>query len=147
MKSAGWNPLLQLKPDKPNFASHAMCIADAIVEKSGGDGGEQQVFRDKRAKSACRRSIMWERMTIRDNANLRNIPRLLTAPDTYDPETNELNGGFFFTLQRMAAVRQRRRSATRPVGVLMRLNDKNSQSTTVRDVIETLKSHFAILCG
>ena len=102
MKSVGWNPLSQLKPDSPNFASHAMCIADAIVEKSGGDDGGNSKFFERSAQNLVQALIMWERLDKGDEANLRNIPALLTAPDTYDPATKKLTGGFTFTLQRMA---------------------------------------------
>lgn len=144
MKSAGWNPLLHLKDDKPNFASLAMCIADAIVEELGGAGNSNSAFFDRSAKNFVQALVMWERINNPDAPNLRNVPQLFSEPATYDPETKALTGGFLFTLKRMAVCKNDviREAAN---DVLERLEDKNSQSTSVRDTILTLKSHFAFL--
>jgi type IV secretion system protein VirD4 len=145
LESVGWNPLLQLDPRSHDFEGDAMCIADALVEKSSSDGGSSNgKFFDRSAQNLVQALVMWERLTNGDNANLRDIPTLLNAPDIYDPDTKKLKGGLTHTLQRMAA------SSNYVIenaanSILVRLNDKNSQSTSVRDVADTLKSHFAFI--
>jgi type IV secretory pathway TraG/TraD family ATPase VirD4 len=143
MKSVGWNPLRQLQPDKPTFASHAMCIADAIVEGEGGGGGNAAFF-ERSAKNLVQALIMWERISNPEAPNLDNIPRLLNAPDVRDPKTKKLTGGFSYTLQEMALCESDvvRQAAN---GLKTRLEDKNSQATSIRDVIATLNSHFAFM--
>src|SRR5271155_871591 len=104
LESVGWNPLLQLNPGSPDFEGDAMCIADAIVEKSSGSsGGEGGKFFERSAQNLVQALLMWERISKGEAANLRNIPTLLNDPDTYDPTTTKLNGGFTFALQNMAA--------------------------------------------
>jgi type IV secretion system protein VirD4 len=143
MKSAGWNPLKQIKTDSPNFASHAMCVADAIVEKSSGNQGENAGFFERSALNLMQALIMWECLSNPENPNLRNIPILLTARDTTDPVTKELTGGLIFTLQRMAAcdnyVVQNMAN-----GILERF-DKDREARSIRDGMETLKSHLTFI--
>jgi type IV secretion system protein VirD4 len=143
LESAGWNPLLQLKIDSPNFASHAMCIADAIVEQSSGGQGENAGFFERSALNLVQALIMFERISNGDDANLRNIPILLTARDTHDPVTKKLTGGLTFKLEQMAAcdnyVVQNMAN-----GILDRFS-KDSEARSIRDGMETLKSHFAFM--
>jgi len=143
MKSVGWNPLKQIKKDSPNFESHAMCIADAIVEKPSGSQSSNEGFFERNALNLMQALIMWECLSNGENPSLRNIPILLTARDTRDPATKELTGGMTFTLQRMAAcdnyVVQNMAN-----GILERFS-KDGESKSIRDGFETLKSHLAFI--
>jgi type IV secretion system protein VirD4 len=127
LESVGWNPLAQLDPQSPDFAGDAMCIADAIVEKTAGDGHNK--FFDEYAQNLVQAVVMWERDRNGDDANLRNI-RSLMADDK--------------SFEHMARSRNR---AIREMGedIHKRVTDKDSQKTSIRDVIETLKKNLAFL--
>jgi type IV secretory pathway TraG/TraD family ATPase VirD4 len=52
MKSAGWNPLLHLNPDKPTFASHAMCIVSGVLPPPSSSRRDEGVW-SPGWRSAC----------------------------------------------------------------------------------------------
>jgi type IV secretory pathway TraG/TraD family ATPase VirD4 len=141
LESVGWNPLLQLDTQSRDFAGDALCIADAIVEKSAGGGSSE--FFDRSAKNLVQALVMWERLQNGRKATLRNIPKMLTGR-TDGQRAKESQGGFLPTLEGMAKCKNDvvENIAAR---LLERLNDKNSQSTAIQDVIETLLSHFAFV--
>jgi type IV secretion system protein VirD4 len=156
LKSVGWNPLLQLDQQSKDFAGDAMCIADAIIEKSSS-GGNSDYF-DRQAKNAAQALIMWERMQNGRNASLRNIPKMITGrtvnqltindttliQSTDSDTTSEQRSGFMPTLEKMAKCKNDV-VANWAARMLERLNDKNSQTTDVQNVIETLLSHFGLI--
>ena len=127
--SVGCNPLLQLERGE-DFAGDAMCVADAIVERSTGGGNSE--FFDRSAKNLVQALVMWERIANGDEATLRNIPLLLSR------------GDFLKTLRKMAKCDDYtvQNTASR---LLQRLKDKGSQATSIQDVIETMLSHFAFV--
>jgi type IV secretion system protein VirD4 len=134
LKSAGWNPLLQLDPDSDDFAGDAYCIADALVETPAkGDD-----YWSLSARNLAIALVMWERYSAGDKANLSRLRALVTAPNKFNKDGG-VTGGFLFTLYQMAGCKHaaisnvserfRKRSADAKEG--------KSQSNSLEDVIET----------
>ena len=128
LTSIGWNPLLQLDPESDDFSGDAMCIADAIIDRSG-DG--KSSFFENRAKEFFRAFIMHERITKGREASLYHLSSMLSRD-------------LIKTLQAMAL------SENKIVGdagleFLRRKEDKNSQSSSLEDVIATIKANIYFL--
>jgi len=123
MQSAGWNPLLQLDPKSHDFAGDALCLGDALGDRSAGGDGNAKFFElgSENLLTAC---MMWERFSKGDKASLRNVRAELCRPSLLD------------TLKRMAECDN---YAIRNAGgrLYARLTDDNSKATSVQDVIET----------
>jgi type IV secretion system protein VirD4 len=141
LESAGWNPLLQLDPDGQDFEGDARTIADALIEKSG-DG--QNRFFDNNAENIVTALIMWERFSKGDKASLINIRAELSRPTVYNAK-NEPVSGLLHTLKAMSECKEKR--AIQDVGgrAYGRFTDKNSQSTSSQDVIDTALSNLGFL--
>ena len=76
LHSNGWNPLLQLDPASPDFASDARCIAEAMGEKSVDGKGE---FFETSMENLWTAFAMWERRTKGNKASLRRRARTIRA--------------------------------------------------------------------
>jgi type IV secretion system protein VirD4 len=96
------------------------------VRPAGNSGNK---FFDDYAKNLLQALVMWEKLTKRDAANLRNIRGLIQADDTFPN----------MVLSKNRVVREM------GIDVYKRLTDKNSQSTGIRDGMETLKNNLAFL--
>jgi type IV secretion system protein VirD4 len=140
LESAGWNPLRQLDPDG-DFEGDARTIADALIEKSG-DG--QSRFFDSNAENVLTAQIMWERYTKGDRASLVNIRAELSQPTVYDKD-NQPVSGLLHTLKAMAECTAKRAIQDAGGRAYARLTDKNSQSTSAQDVIDTALSNLGFL--
>lgn len=125
----GWNPLAQLDPQGPDFASDAQAAAEAVVTKGTGNNSE---FFDASMENLWSVFCMWERLTKGKDASLRNVREQLAESDLVE------------TLKLMA---QNSEYAIRVAGkrALARLTDKNSQSTSTQDVIETVMKNTVFL--
>jgi type IV secretion system protein VirD4 len=129
LKDCRWNPLLQpKKPPNPDFAGDARCIADAILTKSAGGGNNK--FFDTAAENMLTLFIMAE--CLKERPDFNNIRLELSSPSLSQ------------TLERMAE------SDALPVRVaagrlLTRLTDKNTQNTSINDIIETVLKDMAFL--
>jgi type IV secretion system protein VirD4 len=125
LKDCGWNPL-RLKPQSPDFAGDARCIADAILSKSAGGGSSK--FFDISAENMLALFVMAE--CLKERPDFNNIRLELASPSL--PKT----------LERMAE------SDVLPVRIMAgrlftRLTDKNTQNTSVNDIIETVLKDLA----
>jgi type IV secretion system protein VirD4 len=128
LKDRGWEPLRQPNRRSDDFAGDARCIADAIISKSAGGGNSK--FFDISAENMLALFVMAE--CLKDKPDFNNIRLELSSPTL--PQT----------LGRMAE------SDALPVRVaagrlFTRLSDKNSQSTSVNDIIETVLKDMAFL--
>jgi type IV secretion system protein VirD4 len=83
LKDSGWNPLRQLKPQSPDFAGDARCIADAILTKSAGGGNNK--FFDTAAENMLTVFIVAE--CLKDQPDFNNIRLELSSPTL--PQTLE----------------------------------------------------------
>jgi len=152
MESAGWNPLLQLDPKSHDFAGDAVCIADALIDRAAGGGGNS-VFFENSAENLLTALIMWECFTKSgkpglpviwqqymrtDKPSLRAIREELGRPTLYDQKKQPVSG-LLHTLKCMAECDN---YAIRTTGgrLYSRLTDENSKATSVQDVIETVLS-------
>ncbi len=131
LHSNGWNPLLQLDPASPDFASDARCIAEAMGEKSVDGKGE---FFETSMENLWTAFAMWERRTNGNEASLRNVLEQFARP------TDELVA----TLKSMS---ESDSYAMRVVGgaTYARLTNTNSQSTSLQDVIATIIKNTTFL--
>jgi len=142
LESHGWNPLLYLDPDSPDFAATARTIADCIVTKSTGGSSE---FFNASAVNLLSLFIMWVVYSNTDDLpELWQVRTLLTQPTVYDKKTKQPVGGLMHTLTLMS---QCPLASIRAAGsrMLSRLSDANSQSTSAQDVIDTLLKDLAAL--
>lgn len=124
MESHGWNPILQLDPDKPaEFYSKAKTIAEACANMSGDGKNDffETSFTDLTA-AFC----MLERIHNGDKAHLRNV-RAAIAGSREEMllalEQMKTSGHYALQVAGSAAY--------------ARLTDKNSQATSFADVIAT----------
>ena len=141
MQSHGWNPLLYLDAESPDFAATARTIADCIVTKSTGSGE----FFSTAAVNLLTLFIMWEVYICGNRLpNMASVRDAITAPTLYDEETKKPVSGLLYTLQLMSECRV---DAIRAGGarLLTRLSDTNTQNTSVNDIIETLLKDLAPL--
>src|ERR1700693_908678 len=76
LKDRGWEPLRQLKPQSPDFAGDARCIADAILTKSAGGGSSR--FFDIGAENMMTPFVMAE--CLKERPDLNNIRLELSSP-------------------------------------------------------------------
>ena len=131
MKSDGWNPLLQLDPKSHDFTGDALCIADALIERTAG-GGDNGAFFQKSAEALVMSAAMFERDTKGDKASLRNVRAELASASFTD------------MLKRMA---ESDNYAIRTAGGRLhaRLTDANSHSTSAQDVVDTCLSETRFL--
>ncbi|MHB8270221.1 type IV secretory system conjugative DNA transfer family protein [Bradyrhizobium sp.] len=136
LQGRGWNPLLQLDPDSLDFESDSMCVADAIIEKSG-DGGNSKFF-DNSAENFTAAWVMWERFSKGDRPSLADIRAELSAPTIYDAKTKEPKSGFLHTLKQMMACSDHPAIADAGGRLYSRLSDRNSFGTSAQDVIDTV---------
>jgi len=141
LESAGWNPLLQLDPDGSDFEGDARTIADALIEKSGDSHSR---FFDNNAENMVTALIMWERFKKGDKASLVNIRADLSKP-TVNGKNGQPASGLLHTLKSMSECSEKR--AIQDVGgrAYARFTDKNSQSTSSQDVIDTALSNLGFL--
>ena len=149
LKSAGWNPLLQLDPASHDFAGDAYCIADALIDKGGGGNSK---FFENSAENLAIALVMWERFSKRDKASLDNLRALVSAPTEFketgkklpngEPE-KELSGGFLFTLQQMASC-EHAAIANVSGRIFARLTGKG-EAKSVEDVIDTFMASTRFL--
>jgi type IV secretion system protein VirD4 len=142
LKSAGWNPLLQLDPGRPNFAADAASIADAIVTKADG-GTSNTKFFDISAERLVTLFVMNERIENPECPSLRNVATSLSEQSVYAKGEGPV-GGFAWHLSRMMtsdhyAVRT---MATR---IMARLRDADSHNTSLQDVIDTALKDFSFI--
>ena len=128
LKDCCWNPLRQPNPQSPDFAGDARCIADAIISKSAGGGNNR--FFDISAENMLALFIMWE--CLKDKPDFNNIRLELASPSL--PQTLERMANCDVLPVRLAAGR-----------LFVRLTDKNTQNTSVNDVIETVLKDMAFL--
>ena len=130
LKSAGWNPLMQLDRKSPNFASQARAIAQAVTDR--GEGGGNHDFFDASAENIFTGFCMRERVKHGDKASLRNVRE--------DLAEGALENG----VKEMA---QSNNYAMRIIGKRLqnRLTNKNAQSTSVEDVIDTILKNTSFL--
>jgi hypothetical protein len=56
--------------------------AEALIDK--GDGGGNSKFFENSAENPAVALIMWERFSKRDNASLRNLRALVSAPTMFN---------------------------------------------------------------
>jgi type IV secretion system protein VirD4 len=122
--SSSWNPLLQLNPDSDDFAGDAFCIADALVEKSGG-GGNHRFFEDA-SENLVAAMAMWERYDKGDRASLRNMRRELADLPGLKATLKKMSESRVFAIQ-VAGER-----------AYSRLTDEQSHANSLQDVIETV---------
>jgi type IV secretion system protein VirD4 len=132
MRSAGWNPLLQLDPRSHDFSGDALCIADAVIERTAGGGGTNSAFFQNSAEALMMSAAMFERDTKGDRASLRNVRAEIASPSFLD------------MLKRMA---ESDNYAIRTAGgrLYARLTDANSHSTSAQDVVDTCLSETRFL--
>lgn len=133
MKSDGWNPLLQLDPRSHDFSGDALCLADAVIERTAGGGGNaNNAFFEDSAEALMMSAAMFERDTKGGKAGLRNVRAEIAS------------ASFLDMLARMA---ESKNYAIRTAGgrLCARLMDKNSQSTSAQDVIDTVLSKTRFL--
>jgi type IV secretory pathway TraG/TraD family ATPase VirD4 len=130
LQSVGWNPVLQVDPKSHDFEGDALCLADALIDRSTGGGNN--VFFENAAENLLTALIMWERYTKGDKASLRNIRAELCRPSLLD------------TLKLMAECDN---YAISNAGgrLYARLTDPNSKATAVQDIIETVLSSTRFL--
>lgn len=139
--SDGWNPLLQLDPESSDFEADAMCIADALIEKSS-EGGNSRFF-DNSAENLVAALIMWERYTKGEEANLANIRAELSERTIY--KGKRPIGGLLYTLKQMAECREHRSISDAGGRLYYRLTDPNSHATSAQDVIDTVLANTKFL--
>jgi type IV secretion system protein VirD4 len=143
LKSAGWNPLLQLDPASPDFAGDAVSVGDALIEKSGGNGGNSKFF-ETSAENLVTALAMWERHANGDKADFRNIRLELASPSVFGKKASEPIAGLLHTLKQMSECDF---YPLRVAGgrAYARLTDANSQSTSLQDVIDTILKELRFL--
>jgi type IV secretion system protein VirD4 len=131
MQSGGWNPLLQLDPESPDFESDARCISEAIVDRSTDSKSD---FFESSMENLWTVFAMWERRTNGSKASLRNIRSELSMP-------------IKVLLQTLKTMAESDDYAMQVAGgrAYARLTDANSQSTSMQDVIETIMKNTAFL--
>ena len=128
LKSHGWNPLLQLDPER-NFEEDAASIADAIVTKADA-GTSNTKFFDISAERLVTLFVMQERLT-NPQPSLRNVVMSLSEQSVYAKGQGPI-AGFAYHLTRMMesenfAVRA---MATR---IMARLRDADSHNTSLQE--------------
>ena len=136
LQSDGWNPLLQLDPESFDFEADAMCIADALIEKSN-DGGNSRFF-DNSAENLVAALVMWERYTKGEKASLANIRAELSQRTIYAKKSKRPVGGLLYTLKRMAECTEHNTISDAGGRLYYRLTDPNSHATSAQDVIDTV---------
>ncbi len=129
LKDCGWNPVLQVKRQKGDEAGAARCVADAIITKSAGGSGNGEFF-EISAQNLLTLFIIWE--AAKAQPDLNNIRLELASASLTQ------------TLERMA------NCDVLPVRVMAgrlfaRLTDKNTQNTSINDIIETVLKDLAFL--
>lgn len=136
LESDGWNPLLQLDPESADFEADAMCIADALIEKSN-EGGNARFF-DNSAENLVAALVMWERHTKGKKASLANIRANLSRQTTYDKKTKQPVSGLLYMLKQMANCTEHSTISDAGGRLYYRLTDPNSHATSAQDVIDTV---------
>ena len=131
LESAGWNPLLQLQPDSADFPSDARKIAQAMG--TGGKSDHKGEFFESSQENLLTAFIMWERL-ISPRPSLRNVRKMLASPMEqllmdFDLMAKSPISGLSIIGSRLKT----------------RLSDKNSQSTSIQDVIETALKNMSFL--
>ena len=136
LESTGWNPLAQLDPESDDFGTDARSLAEAVIEKSGDSKSD---FFETSMENLWTVFCMWERLQNGAKASLCNVRETLA-----DFKGDDKNAGLLATLK---AMRELDRRAIRiPAKRLYdRLTDRNSESTSVQDVIETVMKNTAFL--
>jgi len=136
LESAGWNPLAQLDAESEDFGADARSLAEAMVDKSGNAKGE---YFETSMENMWTVFAMWERLQKGESASLCDVREALA-----DSIGSGEGAGLLATLKAMAE--SERRAIRIPAKRLYaRLTDKNSQSTSVQDVIETVMKNTAFL--
>jgi type IV secretion system protein VirD4 len=128
LKDSGWNSLRQPKRQNPDFAGDARCIADAILSKSAG--GDNSKFFDISAENLLAVFIMAE--CLKERPDFNNIRLELASPSL--PQTLERMAESDVLPVRVAAGR-----------LFTRLTDKNTQNTSINDIIETVLKDLTFL--
>ena len=133
LESNGWNPLAQLDPDSDDFGSDARSIAELMIDKGSTGKGE---FFETSMENLFTVFTMWERLQKGEKASLCDVRETLA----------EL-GGDDAVLANLEAMKKSELRAIRiPAKRLYkRLTDRNSQSTSIQDVIETVMKNTAFL--
>jgi type IV secretion system protein VirD4 len=131
MESRGWNPLLQLDPNDPEFQSDARKVAEAVVERTAASKGD---YFELSMENLWRAGCMWERIKNGHNADMRNVRTMLAQP--FDEMKADLEG---------MAASDKYALQTAGDRLLARLGDTQSETTSLQDVIETVMKNTVFL--